>query len=306
MKIYILPVGEEFQPVSQPFRYPAHNKDYGVEQDFHEYLLKHKELTVQEPTEADWHYLPIYWTRYHLNHDFGKSGLGPLKQEIHKCLIDDNKTFTICQNARGPLVNLGGTTLFLASRQTDQGISIPLVCSPHRVPLFKQSKRYLASFIGLLSTHTIRQEMAEYLKNRDDVFIYDGNKGSRFFVKKILDAYIALCPRGVGGSSFRFFEAMQLGVVPFLIGDIDTRPFKKYINWDKVSFFSTSVSDLNDTLDSLRKSDLLSMGKRAAKLWSEELTYQKWCHYVIRELEEIKEKTDASPRLAVVLDSNHE
>lgn len=296
MNIYILPVDSKFQPKNVDIIYPPHNKDYGVEQDFHLYLQTHQELVTQNPNNADWHYLPIYWTRYHLNHDYGKLGLEELQQEVDRKVVDDRKTFTIYQYSRGPLVKLGRATVFLVSRRTKGGIDIPLLCSPHRVPLLnripllKPSKKYLASFIGRLSTHPIRQEMAKHLKNRDDMYISEGNKGTRFFVKKMLESYIALCPRGAGGSSFRFFEAMQLGVVPFLIGDIDTRPFKEFINWDGVSFFSKSVSDLNDRLNSLKPSDLLSMGKRATKLWRESLTYQEWCGYVIQELQEIKEK----------------
>ncbi len=290
MKIYILPVDSRFQPRNADVIYPPHNKDYGVEQDFHLYLQIHQELVTQNPNGADWHYLPIYWTRYHLNHDYGKLGLGELQQEVNTKVVDDRKTFAICQYARGPLVKLGRATVFLVSRQTKGGIDIPLPSSPHRVPprygilLLRPSKKYLASFIGRLSTHPIRQEMAVHLKNRDDVYIFEGNKGTKFFVRKMLESYVALCPRGVGGSSFRFFEAMQLGVVPFLIGDIDIRPFKEFIDWDRVSFFSKSVSDLNDRLNSLRPIDLLSMGKRATKLWRESLTYQKWCRYVIQEL----------------------
>jgi len=76
-------------------------------------------------------------------------------------------------------------------------------------------------------------------------------------------------------------------VIPFLIGDIDTRPFKKFINWDEVSFYSNSASYLN-ALNSLTKSELLSKGKKAAIIWKEKLTYQKWCQYVIQELNELK------------------
>lgn len=290
MKIYILSVDSRFQPRNADVIYPPHNKDYGVEQDFHLYLQTHQELITQNPSNSDCHYLPIYWGRYHLNHDYGKLGLEELQKEVDRKVVDDRKTFTIYGYSRGPLVKLGKATVFLVSRRTKGGIDIPLLSSPHRVPLFSRipllrpSKKYLASFIGRLSTHPIRQEMAGHLKNRDDVYIFEGNKGTRFFVKKMLESYIALCPRGAGGSSFRLFEAMQLGVVPFLIGDMDTRPFKEFINWDGVSFFSKSVSDLNNRLNSLRSIDLLSMGKRANKLWRESLTYQKWCRYVIQEL----------------------
>lgn len=288
MKIYILSVKHQFQPRTQPFKYPKHNRDFGVEQDFLKYLLKHKELVAENPATADWHYLPIYWTKWHLNHDFGKSSLLELQREVNRLILDDSKTFTICQYDDGPLVDLGGTLVFFASRKTIEGIDIPLLCATHRKPLFEPLKKYLASFMGRLSNHPIRQEMAECLRDRDDVYIYDGTRATRDFVYKTLESDIALCPRGYGGSSFRFFEAMQLGVVPFLIGDLDTRPFKKFINWDELSLFSQSASELNDILDSLQKADLRLMGKKAAEFWKKELTYQRWCKYVFKELETLR------------------
>ena len=288
MKIYILSVKYQFQPRTQPFKYPKHNRNFGVEQDFLKYLLKHKELTVGSSATADWHYLPIYWTRWHLNHNYGKSGLSELQREVNRLILDDSKTFTICQYDDGPLVDLGATSIFLASRKNAEGIDIPLLCAAHRKPLFKPSKKYLASFMGRLSNHPLRQQMAEFLRDREDVYVYDGIKATRYFVHRTLESYIALCPRGYGGGSFRFFEAMQLGVVPFLIGDLDTRSFKKFINWNELSLFSQSASEINDILDSLRKADLRLMGEKAAEFWEKELTYQKWCKYVFKELETLR------------------
>lgn len=288
MKIYILPVHQQFQPQSQPFRYPPHSEDYGVEQDFLRYLQRNPEWIAHSPESADWHYLPVFWTRWHLNHDFARMGLLELKQELDRVILDDSKTFTICQYDDGPVVETGKITLFLASRKTQCGIDIPLLCTPHKIPFSKPAKKYLASFVGNSSTHPIRREMIQNLIYRHDIYLYDGHLGTNFFVEKTLEALIALSPRGYGGSSFRFFEAMQLGVVPFLIGDLDTRPFKKYISWDQVSFFTQSVSDLNDLLSSLNPYDLKPMGQRAVLFWKHCLTYQKWCPFVIRELTELK------------------
>ena len=291
MKIHLLPVGKEFQPASEHRSpYPDHNKDYGIEQDFHKFLLRHGELTAGTPEEADWHYLPIYWVRYHVNHDYGKTGRPDLQREADRVILDDRRTFTICQ---GPPVDLGRSTIFWASRRTHQGLDVPLLCLAHRVhlayriPLIRPSKRYLASFVGRYWTHPLRQEIADALSERDDVLMCDRKTGTRFFVQAMLDSYVALCPRGVGGSSYRFFEAMQLGVVPFLIGDLDTRPFKRYIDWEEVSLFSSTASGLNERLDSLGKPDLLAMGKRAASLLRSTLTFGRWCPYVIRELERL-------------------
>ncbi len=287
MKIYILPCDTQFQPVKSRFTYPAHNKDWGVEQDFLRFLLKHPRLTTANPQDADWHYLPVYWTRWHLLHNYGKTGQPELQAEVNRLIQDETKTFTICQYDDGPLVDVGNTTLFLSSRQTDAGIDIPLISSSHRRPFLAPSKIYLASFLGRISTHPVREQMAKQLEGRDDVYLYDGHKPPKAFVRDMLASYLALCPRGYGGSSFRFFEAIQLGIAALLIGDRDTRPFQKFIDWSTVSFFIDSSDDLNALLASLDRDGLLHMGLRARKLYKEKLDYQKWCPYVLRELKEL-------------------
>ena len=314
MKIYVLPLSLEFQPPARKTVYPKHNKkDYGIEQDFIEYLKRNPWIVTTDPDAADWHYLPVYWTRYHVGHNYGKSGRESLQHEVTKQIIDEERTFTICQYADGPLVDLGETTSFLASRRTDEGTDIPLLCSPHRAPLFyrtpffKPPKKYLASFVGRFSTHPIRQEMARSLQDRSDIYVCDGIKKSRFlikraldkyiplwkkresrfFVRKMLESYIALCPRGYGGASFRFYEAMQLGVVPFLIGDIDTRPFKAFLDWDQMSLYARSVEEARDSLDSYAAEELLRLGKLARAVWYRDLAFGKWCRYVLKELETI-------------------
>ena len=115
MKIYILPMHSKFMPLKQPFKYPQHNDDYGIEQDFF-IFLKNNDLITDSPLVADWHYLPIYWTRWHLNHNYGKDGKEELELGVKKIILDDKKTFTICQYDRGPLIDLGQVTLFTPSR----------------------------------------------------------------------------------------------------------------------------------------------------------------------------------------------
>jgi len=293
MKIYILPTEKKFQPESQRNRFPKHNKDFGIEQDFYKYLLK-GDMTVNDPQEADWHYLPVFWTRWHVNHDFGQYGLDELQSEINRVILDDKKTFTICQYADGPLIDIKKTRLFLSSRTAD-GIDIPLLSTSHKK--MKINKKYLASFIGNFEAHPIRQEIADLFRNREDISIINTLKNkrsllnriypSRFthtFVKMILESYISLCPRGHGGDSFRSYESMQLGVVPFFIGDIDTRPFKEFINWDEISFYADNAQDVVRIIDSVSKEQLVLMGEKSKKVYEEKLTYGKWCPFVIKEL----------------------
>ncbi|WP_078430431.1 exostosin domain-containing protein [Alkalihalobacterium alkalinitrilicum] len=286
-KIYILPVPDRLQPLRKATqRYPFHNKDYHIEEDFLNYLNKERDLLVFDPKEADWHYLPIFWTRW-VSYGLKRDRLKKLKHDIDNIIIDDKKTFTICHHKDAPFISLDKTLIFSTTRKHNS-IDVPLLSSPHRLPNSVPRKKYLASFVGSLRTHRIRMDMFMKLKHRKDIFLYNGNKGDTFFVNKLLESYISLCPRGLGVNSYRFFESMQLGVVPLIIGDIDTRPFKKYIDWDRVSYYICTVSNINELMDNLDKKELIKMGHEASILWKEKLQYQKWCRYVIHELNELK------------------
>jgi len=288
MKIFIHSISNKFQPGPTKFIYPSHNKtDYGVEQDFFIYLNNHPELLTTNPDDADWHYIPVFWTRWHMNHDFAKYGIDELQEYVDQIIPDYKKNFTICQYADGPIVKLKQTIFFLASRNSSNGLDIPTLSALHRFPFFTPSKKYRASFVGRIHTHPIRLKIAEQLKGRNDILIKDGDFGSRFFVKTIMQSRIVLAPRGYGGSSFRFYEAMQLKTVPFLIGDIDTRPFKKYIPWDEMSFYTSNVEELIEILDGKTDKELEIMGSNNYTFFLNNLTYQKWCPYVIKELDDI-------------------
>jgi len=285
MKIYTIPVADEFKPVRQNSTYPAHNQDYGVEQDFEAYLTKSPQLITDNAKDADWHYLPIYWTRWLVNHDYGKRELHVLQHYVDKVIINSKKTFTICQYDDGPVVNLKYTKIFLSSRKSKLGIDIPLLSSAHREPWLNLPKKYLGSFVGRLSTHEIRQRMRDALINNPSYYIKDGNVGTRKYISVLKRSYVALSPRGYGGSSFRYYEAMQLGTVPMLIGDLDTRPFKQFIDWDSCSIYTSKPKDIEKILNTYSQSRLVEMGKNAKHIWEFQLNYQKWCNLVLKTLE---------------------
>ncbi len=287
LKVYIVPVPSKLQPARTPLIYPRHNRDYSVEQDFFQFLQSHPQYIARSRQEADWHYLPIFWSRWHIARDYGQIGREELQQAVDSCLGTHERTFTICAYASGPLVELGKTTIFQASRRDDKGIDVPLISWPHRRPLFAPAKKYTASFVGRVSTHPIRQAMFDALKDRSDIFLYEGeDKDSAAYVRTLLEARVALCPRGYGGSSYRLYEALELSIVPFLIGDLDTRPFKRFIDWDAISLFAASTEGLSERLDVRQSAVWQAMGRRAAQVYQQSLRYQKWCSFVFNELEQ--------------------
>ncbi|MHC4728500.1 MAG: exostosin domain-containing protein, partial [Planctomycetota bacterium] len=284
-KIFVIPVKPEFMPATMAWPYPVHNDYYGVEQDFLAYLYANNELVTHDWRKAKWHYLPVYWQHWMFLNDYGKKNLHLLDAELKRCIVDDTKTFTVCLYSNLSQVHVGRSTLMLPSRNIDRGIDIPLLCTYHKLPQKLPPKRYLANFVGRLSTGDIRGQMIENLKGRNDVFLAESETGTERFAQAMLESYIALSPRGYGGDSFRFYEAMQLGTTPFFIGDLDTRPFKSFIDWDQISLYAPDASNVSDIIDSVSKERLIKMGKNAGRVFAEKLCYQKWCAYALKELE---------------------
>lgn len=284
MKVYIQAVSEEFQPdaIAQP--YPQYNSQYGVEQDIVVYLEEHK-LTTDNIQDADWIYLPIFWTRWHVNHGWSVWGRDILQKYVDSLNLDTNKVFTVCQYDDGPIADLGNATVFLSSRKTDKGIDIPLLASPLERHNRWEDKNIFASFSGSSRTHPFRHRIWQSIMVRGtpNVPLYDGNYGTDHFIKLMEYSQIALCPRGYGGSSFRFYEAMQFGTVPFLIGDIDTRPFKQFIDWKSCSFYLDNPDHTGEFLEAVDQIELKKMSEKLPEAW-EKIKYGKWCEYAIKQL----------------------
>lgn len=296
MKIYRIHVGNEFRPNHQDFVWPPQNSqaggDMGVEQDFDNWLLEHHNYLVDNPSRADWIYLPIFWNRYYINNDWGDSGQEALKNEVERHLSYKAPVFTISEadiKCLKPYINWGNITIFCSSRRDNNGsIDIPLLCAPHNISNSIPPKRYICSFMGNLRTDGIRMGMAEALAHRVDCKVEHSNVPPDEFARVMMQSYIALCPRGQGAQSYRMYEAMQMGVVPMYISDMDCRPFKKWLDWDIFSLYSPTPY-VDEFIDVLKENlnVLLAMGERAKEIYEEQLNYGKWCKYVIRELESL-------------------
>lgn len=287
VKIYILPVSEEFQPDRQNFM-SSPLQEYGVEQDFL-WWLQRSEYVTDDQKEADWDYLPLFWNRCYINFNWGQERLDDIQAEPVRLVSRDRRAFTVCEydlHSFYPDWDLCGMTVFTASRRAEgTGIDVPLLCAAHRCGAPLSERRVLASFVGNLNTHSPRPEMAGALKGRQDCHVEHGDRGLVYFEGLMRDSYLALCPRGYGGQSFRFYEAMQIGVAPLLIGDLDTRPFKRWLPWDRVSLYRPGAEGLSEFLDGLDCQELVNVGKRAQNMYERCLAFGQWPRYVLKELE---------------------
>lgn len=298
MRIFRIPVGNKFQPNHQGFIWPPQNAqqggDMGVEQDFNEWLSARPYMLTDNPGKADWMYIPIYWNRYYINtpDEDGAWGGGvqALVDEIDRCNEYNLRKFTIAEadvKWLKPQIRWKDIVVFCASRRDyNGGIDIPLLSAPRPTPDNIPEKKWLASFLGNLKTDGIRIDMHENLRNRKDCRVENAGAPMNEFTMTMLESYIALCPRGQGAQSFRMYEAMQLGIVPMYISDMDCRPFKKWIDWELCSLYSPTAN-VSEYLDVMKadKDTLLFMGERAKRVYMDYLGYGKWCKFVLRELE---------------------
>lgn len=258
LQISVLSVPGWAKPKRAPFRYPKYAIDFGIEQDFERYLLSSYGKLTEFHTDASFVYLPIYWTRLHLNNSYAQFGL-PELQALVDPYVDQfgSRLLTVCQYDDGPLVDLGEATVYLASRRTPSGRDAPLLASPlpqlRRAP--KRTLQY--TFAGRLDTHAIRQDLYDAVGDDPRFHFHTTSPlSARKYARHLASSSIVLCPRGYGGSSFRFFEALQVGSIPWLIGEFDTRPFKSLIDWSDYSFYSPSVEEFVETVQDVTKQDV--------------------------------------------------
>lgn len=296
VKINILKVASYCQPNTQGFIAPPGNADWGVEQDFHAYLLAHSEITTTNPSQADWYYLPVYWNRYYIVHDWGSKGLDELKCAVDHAMddIDGSRVFTVCEYdlfALSSQIELrGGLVMCASKRGPGRFIDIPLLRSPHA---FSGAPKWIfASFTGNTQTDGIRQDMERACEGLPGVICNHAFKDPVQWAKMVESSYIALCPRGQGAASFRFYEAMQLGTVPMHIGEPDVRPFKRAIDWDEISLYAPTVNDMLRLFGAWRASpwlpQLTEMGRRAKFVYDKMLAYGMWPALALQELEALE------------------
>lgn len=282
MKTYIIPVDDKYykQPKINPFAY--HSQNYNCELDFHKFI-QNKELT-SDPDEAKWHYLPLYWSYWQLNNNYGRDNREELKKYLDSIVIDYSKTFTISEADHLPDTEFG-FKVFSANTPNQGWTTIPELTLPHKLPDVLPEKKHLASFVGSFRTQPIRKVMRDLLSNKEGIHIEQSEhvNSEELFVNTILESYASLCPRGSAMASYRFYESMQLGVCPIMISEVDMRPFKDRIDWNECSYWVQYVNDLPEFISKLDKNDLLEKGKKASELWNR-LFNGYWRELVMEEL----------------------
>ncbi|HEV2551866.1 MAG TPA: exostosin family protein [Stellaceae bacterium] len=100
--------------------------------------------------------------------------------------------------------------------------------------------RFLYSFLGRASTHPLRRQILQLSSPSTPCFDVDEAEARipnfdrvKSYNRLLRESLFVLCPRGIGASSVRLFEAMRAGRVPVIISDPWVRP--PYVPWEQCS-----------------------------------------------------------------------
>lgn len=193
--------------------------------------------------------------------------------------LPDGKYFTVCQHDDGPRERLPKDTLVFSASQASPRpdyIQIPVAAS--RIGERDNTKRDIfASFVGSC-THQIRNEMAYYLDLPDyDISLFSQWSPSvsenklKMHIDSLRRSEFALCPRGYGNTSFRMYEAMQLGAVPVYISDDFCLPWSDEIDWNDLAVLvkREDISKVDKILTNFSYDRLLGMKDYSAEIYED-------------------------------------
>lgn len=225
-------------------------------------------------------YIDIFWTNLYCNNSHSGYPLPNIQQELYDNLDWSGKYFTICQHDDGPYENLPPDTLIFASggnKSFEKKVELPSICSALNISpnLNIKTKELLASFVGSM-THSIRYKMIEVCKNKNNIKFLIKNWNSHVsddefnvFVNFTLNSKFCLSPRGHGQSSFRMYEAMQLGAIPVYISDTPYLPFSDELNYSEFSVIlgENDLPNIVEILESYSDEKIETMCKKMKDVW---------------------------------------
>lgn len=276
----IIDMFKDFRPPPEYPTYPPYHVGPYLEEYFFYYFANLKEA-------VDRYYIPIYWTNCYLNNK--TNGL----QESINRLDPNKKYFTISQHDDGIKESLPIDTLCFNAGGNGGGIPIPLICSP--LPAYQtKPKDIFCSFVGSI-THPIREKInrtlidSKYLIHSHPWSPKIRDESLRFFIEITSRSVFCLCPRGYGRTSFRLYEAMQLGSVPVYVYDAKWCPFEEEIDWPTfcILIHENNISDIDSILSRVSPSKINEMQQNLRPIWRDNFTMKSTSQKIIKYMEKL-------------------
>lgn len=251
----VLPVPDELK--NPPWPYPRHNHGAGVEDTCSRFLLEHA-----AEIRSDRVYLPIHWMNNYFwqAHRDNVIDYFPLAraQRFIEALDPNERYVTVCQCSDGIYERFpDGVDVTVLGASGIGDVPLPLVTAAHPAPATGSDRSLLASFMGNIDCGSsqfppgtatrsswdpdgpgaqVRREMVRAFAGHDGCRVEQGRARNGGDIQAFRDlmyrSKYALAPRGYGRTSFRLYEAMQMGCVPVYIYDDPWLPYEDLLDWE--------------------------------------------------------------------------
>lgn len=293
---------KNFRPKDNYTIYPPYHTGPYIEEYFFNYFISNKIITERI-------YIPIFWTN--INNNSYYSGNDRIRFSKYLKTLDQNeKYFTVCQhedfsdvnnleptkesleNLPKDIIIFSGSGKLSDKVKLNNIIPIPHVVSPIPNPILDKKRDIFCSFIGA-NTHPVRNKLYEIFKDDKDFHIemdkwnVSVNKEKENLFKDITERSVfTLCPRGNGPTSYRMWEAMQLGSIPVYIYDNKWIPLEDEIKWDDFSIFFSfeEIIYLKTYLMNIPQNKISEMVKNAKEVYEKYFTMDKVCENIIKKI----------------------
>ncbi len=258
----MIEVPEQFSPHIR-VDYPPNN--HLIFEEWFERNIKGKEMFTERQ------YLPIFWTSYYVNHNYGndKKSIRELQSFIDS-LDTSKKYFTIVQYDDGILNDLSKINCKVFGMGGGHwDYPLPLICQPHPYS-FTTQRDIFCNFMGAL-THPIRKQLLPYVKkagylvNTFSIPIQD-------YCMNLSRSVFTLAPRGYGVTSFRLMEAVQFGSIPVYISDKPMFPHGELFDYG-VFIEPDKVPQIDKILKAITPEEIAHKQRRLKEVW-EMFTYE--------------------------------
>lgn len=244
--------------------YPPFSKE-PFESFFYTYLISHPNYNLLKEK-----YIPIFWTESYI-----RNPNNPKLEEKTRSLTGSNY-FTIIQHDDGVNNTLPNDTRIysmgaLNGKFKKYSNYIPIPLTYHNPDLFIKyssvEKSIFISFIGSL-THNVRRLTQTAFFKKPGVYFKISkwssniNKSNQeLFLDITSKSKFTLAPRGYGVTSFRLYEALNLGSIPVYISDKFWLPFKDKVDWEKLAILCpiNQIPSLYSKLKSISDEQIQNM-----------------------------------------------
>jgi len=258
---------------------------------------------------SDYEYIPVFWRSY----EYGKrfffvpEGLQEKLDDLDK----DKKYFTVCSSPTGISESLPkDTVVFSAASFIEDCETVPIPLAPyeHDTPP-NQKKSVRCSFVGLNHTHPCREAMFKSLREdsnfafsiRDYKKVFDNTASHKMqysadeykeYIVSICQSEFVLCPRGVGPTSQRLYDVLQVGAVPIYIYNEPFLPYQESIDWKTLGIMvhESEISNISSIIERLSREEIIQYRKNIDKIHNTHFAREAVCDYILKRLHSIENK----------------